>query len=410
MYKPCCRFFAFFLALLLLCAFTAAAGADQTENTEEPGMKFVIASDLHYIAPALTDHGAYFEQLVHNSDGKLMDYSEELVDAFLQEIITEKPDALLLSGDLTFNGAEESHRALAEKLARVEAAGIPVLVIPGNHDTNNYNAARFTGDTFQRVHSATAEEFRAIYEPFGIGQAISRAPDTFSYLAPLGSNCWALMLDTNTVNENVVTEKTMNWVRTALQEAQARGVKVIAVSHQNLLAHHALFAYGYQIENAARLQALYEEYGVLVNLSGHMHIQSRKTSGITEILTSALAITPSHYGVVYVNGEEWDYELRSTDVSAWAQAKGLTDENLLDFARYSKDFFDDCDRRMISRQMMGRGLTEPELRLLVDSFAEINRRFFTGEEIHAEEFEEGLDLWKQQETDFTQIYLLSLVQ
>jgi 3',5'-cyclic AMP phosphodiesterase CpdA len=74
-------------------------------------------------------------------------------------MLREKPDVLILPGDLTFNGARESHAALIEKLQRISDAGVRVLVLPGNHDLNNPMAARFHGDSFDRVESVTAEEF-----------------------------------------------------------------------------------------------------------------------------------------------------------------------------------------------------------------------------------------------------------
>ena len=42
-------------------------------------------------------------------------------------------------------------------------AGIPVLVIPGNHDINNTNASFYFGDEKSPAPSVTAEEFFEIY-------------------------------------------------------------------------------------------------------------------------------------------------------------------------------------------------------------------------------------------------------
>ena len=42
--------------------------------------------------------------------------------------------ALILSGDLSFNGEKTSHEELAGKLFKLQEQGIPVLVLPGNHD------------------------------------------------------------------------------------------------------------------------------------------------------------------------------------------------------------------------------------------------------------------------------------
>ena len=140
------RFFAAALLYLLfgLCVlhFPGSAQADFT---------LIVASDLHYIAPSLTDGGACYQRVLQAGDSKFMPQIEAITDAFLDEVLEASPDALVLTGDLTFNGALQSHEALIEKLRRLETAGIPVLVLTGNHDLYNTNAAAFHGDDFTPV-------------------------------------------------------------------------------------------------------------------------------------------------------------------------------------------------------------------------------------------------------------------
>lgn len=403
-------------AVILLAAYfalnrpTINISSLPAETAAASPVNIIIASDLHYLAPELTDHGSFFETHINSSDGKLMEYIDELTEAFVFEVIQQHPDALVLSGDLSYNGAEESHRALAGKLRRIEEAGIPVLVIPGNHDVNTGNAARFEGESFVRLKSADAKLFQEIYADFGIDEAISTAPDTLSYIYPLRADLWLLMLDTSSKLDNRVTDRTMRWVKNALQCAEDNGARVIAVSHQNLYAHHALFNQGYRIENADTLTALYEKYSVLCNLSGHMHIQSEKSEGIPEILTSALSIVPCHYGVVTYAGDELDYSLHSVDVSSWAQTQGIDDENLLNFASYAEEFFEASGRNLIIREFENIDLSDADLAILADTFAEINRKFFTGEEVLKADYEDGLALWDAQEVSLHQIYLNSITK
>ena len=84
----------------------------------------VIATDIHYLAKELTDFGPAFEEMVQSGDGKAITYVWEITDAFLEEVIARKPQALILSGDLTLEGEQLSHEALAKKLKRVEDSGI----------------------------------------------------------------------------------------------------------------------------------------------------------------------------------------------------------------------------------------------------------------------------------------------
>ena len=95
----------------------------------------MLATDIHYFSDSLTDGGPRFQEMVEYGDGKIVTYIDQITDAFLDEVVKQHPDALVLSGDLTLNGEKASHKDLAEKLHRVENHGIPVLVIPGNHDT-----------------------------------------------------------------------------------------------------------------------------------------------------------------------------------------------------------------------------------------------------------------------------------
>ncbi len=69
---------------------------------------------------------------MEHGDGKVTNYIWEITDAFVEEVLNERPDAVILSGDLSYNGEKASHIELAEKLSKIEDAGIPVLVIPGN--------------------------------------------------------------------------------------------------------------------------------------------------------------------------------------------------------------------------------------------------------------------------------------
>ena len=114
--------------MLLLCLGLCACGEKTKE--EESGYSVITASDLHYLAPELTDHGEYFQRVMENGDGKVTEYCVEIMDAFLEEVIQCKPEALILTGDLSFNGARASHESLAAKLQLVEDAGDPGIRPP----------------------------------------------------------------------------------------------------------------------------------------------------------------------------------------------------------------------------------------------------------------------------------------
>ena len=317
-----------FLALsaaVIVGAFALAGREDAgVAGDTAGGVTVAVATDLHYLAPELTDKGEYFTELVNDADGKVMLYIDELVRAFADQIAAEQPDALVLSGDLTFNGETLSHEALAAVLAGVEDAGVPVYVMPGNHDMNSSMAASFSGDGYEPADSPDEGEFAEIYADFGFSEAMSRDGKSLSYVAQLADGLRLIMLDVNTRSDpGYVLQGTFDWLEQQLEKARSEGQRVIAVSHQNIYPHNSFFTSGYIIGNGGTLHSLYEEYGVLCNLSGHIHLQHTYTDGVLpEIVTSSLAVNPNQYGVLSINGDSCEYRTESVRVSDWARGEG----------------------------------------------------------------------------------------
>lgn len=350
-----------------------------------------LATDLHYLSPELTDQGPYFRRLIQNGDGKVMDRAEEITDAFISQVIEKRPDALILSGDLTFNGAKVSHTALAEKLQRVREAEIPVFVLPGNHDLGNPMAASFSGDGYALVDSISPQEFEEIYRPFGYEGALSRDSFSLSYLAEAAPGLRLLMLDVNTpAAPGILTESTLRWAEKQLEEAQRAGAQVVAVSHQNLLQHNPLFSDGYVMEGSGKLLALYEEYDVLCNLSGHMHIQhtAQSAAGLPEMAASSLLVAPNQYGVLMLENGKAAY-----------QAVPLP----LEFAEYAREFLWDTSYRQAAA-MLG---DQPETERLARYFAEVNSAYIAGR-TDAIQWDEALAQEWQRQGQFLSVYLESI--
>ena len=320
------------MMLLTLCAGLAFCAEGHAEASVS-GFRAVIASDLHYIAPELTDGGPGYQQILKNGDSKFMPYVEEITDAFLDEVLADPPDVVLLTGDLTFNGAEISHRRLAGKLQRLEDAGIPVLVLPGNHDVYNENAALYRGGSFERVPFADSESFAGIYRDFGPGEALSADSDSLSYVWQLNEQVWIMMLDENTAHDFCgLSDRSFQWIEAQLQKAREEGRFVLVAGHQNVF-QHSIFRGGYVIQGAQRLQELLRRYGVPLCLSGHLHTQHvQSEDGLTEIATSALCSYPCQYAVLTAEDGRLRYGTRRLDLAAWAERNGRPDAVFQDFA------------------------------------------------------------------------------
>lgn len=343
---------------------TAITEESLPPETEAPYMPPVIAvaSDLHYMSPTMTDFGEVLEQYTENSDGKVVPYIDQITDAFLAEIVEQKPSALILSGDISQDGEKVNHGELARKLRRVQSQGVPVLVIPGNHDINNTWAATYYGNQMVPTERVDANGFYDIYHEFGYDQAEDRDKDSLSYLYKLDERYWIMMLDSCIYEPKSevggrIKSGTMTWMEEWLLKAEEEQVTVIPVAHHNLLKESVLYPEDCTLKNSREVIDLLERFELPVYISGHLHLQRVKKNinspsstaayGIHEIVSGSISIPPCQYGILnWSEDGSLSYHTKTVDVASWAKEKGSEDENLLNFAEYSSGFLVD----IISRQ------------------------------------------------------------
>ena len=385
------------LSILLLLPSLASCGR---RKLEEP-IEFIIANDIHYISPTLLGDGEFFRNPTGRADGKVVHYITDITDAFIAEVIEKKPQALILAGDLTLNGALVSHTELANKLAAVKNAGIDVLVIPGNHDFDK-TAVDYSGDSLKEAEGSTASDFYEIYDPL-LPETVSREEGTFSYIYEASEDLWVLMLDTNTYAECYVMENTFEWAEEQLGIARESGIDVIAVSHQNIYKHSDLLSFGYQLYNGTNLQSLYEKYSVICNFSGHIHVQSIIDEDLPEIATSSLAVTGLHYGKITYNGKMLNYSAETLGVAKEA-------EGYADFSEYATYFFEKIAIGQAHDALGDSGLPESEIELMAKTYAEINSAYFEGKKIDPKSYAEGIDLWRTKSDSFISRYIDSMLE
>lgn len=342
-------------------------------KTEKEPVTIWHVSDLHYLAPELIEDRDYFISVMRRSDGKVTHYAPEICASFVSAALDARPDAVIISGDLTLNGALTSHTALAEILSPLREAGIKVLLMPGNHDIGSAGY-RFTAGDPVPVPGVTTEEFEEIYADFGYSDAISRDGASLSYMAELDGGVRVLVVDTNSGSYGTVTQETLDWAAKQLRAAKRAGCTVIAVSHQNLFRHSPLFAFGYELNNSDELAALYKKYGVQLNLSGHLHIQHIvETDTTAEIAVSALSVTPNQYGVLTLD-ENHAMRYSTAALTVSAEENGVP----LDFARYSAELFDACTEAKTAPMLEEMGLSEEEYASMLDTAKQMNREYFWG--------------------------------
>ena len=374
---------------LILLLFLAIA-ITTLDSCAKPELTIVHVSDMHYFSPSLIEDEDFMWKITMESDGKDTVQSALIAQAFVDDMLKLKPDAVVITGDLTLNGEEASHEELRELLGKLKDMGIEVYVMTGNHDVN-MTAYRYTSDGVEEVPSFGSQQFEDHWWDFGYGDALSQDRWSNSYIAELNEKTWLLSVDSNTGSKGTIRKSTLDWIEENLEKAQKEGIMVVSATHQNLFVHNENFVWGYQLNNAAALIELYEKYGVEVNLSGHLHVQTVvESNGITDIAVSALVDTPLQYGVLTISGDKLSYRTRE-----------ISDEAL---KAKAKEVFDECTKNKIRDELSG--VSDPfSVQKMMDVAVQLNREYFLGKFSKVDEA--ALALWKQNDSFFAK-YLVSI--
>ncbi len=348
-------------------------------------LQLMVVSDIHYISPKLNDGGEFFRHTVENSDGKLTERSEELLQALETQVLKEKPDALVISGDLTFNGAHQSLQDMTETLERITDRGITVLVIPGNHDVSYPMAVNFSGKGAERVKNVTQAEFAAACRKFGYGAAEKKDKASFSYYYPLAEDLALLFLDANTeAAPGALLPETLVFAERALKDARRKGVTVVTVTHQNVLPQNRLYGDAFAVRNRKETAELLKKYGAAECLSGHAHLtHCTAEEGLRDHCVGCMSLAPFRLTRVSVCGQSFEVRNEALEVPP-----ELTEEG-------------EARARQTIRQQTGAELDrlspDPELReKLLDFAVRFNRAYFSGElDPDAVRRDPGWQLWKE---------------
>ncbi|MBF2509561.1 metallophosphoesterase [Listeria welshimeri] len=426
------RFFKFVILLLISSSlFGCSSASDKTEKITAPiekdqDLSIIETTDVHYFAPSLTDNGAAFKQYVAAGDGKQLAYSDEITDAFLEDVEAKKTDVLIISGDLTNNGEKTSHEELAKKLAQVEKAGTQVFVVPGNHDINNPWARKFEKDKQLPTDTITPTDFSKIYGDFGYKDAISSDDFSLSYLAAPSSKVWLLMLDTAIYKTNMqqgtptteggLTTGTLDWVKECSALAEKNGAKLIPVMHHNLTNHSDVIQRGFTINYNQQVIDTLTAGNMEFSLSGHIHTQNIRTAKstdgkeITDIVTNALSVYPHKYGnITYsAKNKNFTYQSQKLDIESWAKEHGKTDKNLLNFDQFDYDTFYNSGYDKAIMDLMTsdayKTYSQSDKEKMADTMGLNNMYFFAGT---APPKSAGMALWDSAPNSFLKDYVLS---
>ncbi len=386
-----------------------------------------MVSDTHILAPSLHEDNETFRRFCESGDGKLVQYSDVIFNAFIEDVKAAGAQYIMISGDLTTNGEKASHQWIADQLtALYHETGIKALVVPGNHDINNPYALSFLEGKRQYVDTVSPEDFRTIYENCGYDMAVSKDSHSLSYLAKLSDKVYALMLDSciYDTNEDLgypvtggkLSQSTLNWIE-SLQFVIPEGAKIFSVSHHNLLTHAEMLSNGYTLYNDEAARESLNQLGISLNFSGHIHTQDVKVSQVddfADVVTGCLTQHPQDYAEIVTSEEGLQYKVHPVTVKNYAQKQGLSDDFLLDFDQAASQLFYDQSYKMVSLEdLMALGFTKEEAEEMADVVARLNGAYFAGQEVSIKEDilnSKGYALWQEADVPFMKPYIEEMMK
>lgn len=193
-------------------------------------------------------------RIAHLSDIHFGAHDPRIVDAATAWLEERRPDLVIISGDLTQRARVEQFRAASAWLNRLRAAGLKLLVIPGNHDIPLYDVVRRFAAPLKRYKRYISHDLCPWYED--------------DEVAILGLNTARSL----TIKDGRINHDQMDMLRDYFAPVASDKTRI-------LVTHHPLFAMpigrGGELSEAVgqhddAVQAACEA-GVHLALAGHFH-------------------------------------------------------------------------------------------------------------------------------------------
>lgn len=312
---------------------------------ESTNLKVSLLSDIHYFSPSMIkDCNDYNAD--KSRDRKLLDESSAILDRALEKVKEEKPDVLLISGDITKDGELQGHKEVASRLKKLKdelkslGTDIKIYLINGNHDINNSNAKDFSTGKAVNTAKTTAEDFRRIYKEFTTEEAIETfKPKTgqagsLSYVVSPKKGYTIIAVDSCKYSSDItskgenehetsgaISEELKNWIIDNAKKAKEKGDTVILLQHHGIVPHfdtQAEILKPYLIDKFDIYNKEFADAGIGYAFTGHMHandiskLVTDKNNTLYDIETGSAVTYPCPTRVVEFSKENNNDKVKET--------------------------------------------------------------------------------------------------
>jgi 3',5'-cyclic AMP phosphodiesterase CpdA len=376
-----------FLAFIAGCTTIGPTPGPQAPPVQVPPVRFAVIADPHLFDTSTSVPGPAFDRALR-CGAKLHAESRDILARVLADVAAEHPDFLLVCGDLTHDGERSAHELAASMLRGLESSGVPVLVVPGNHDVANPSAARFAGEAVEPVPSVSPEEFVAIHADFGWAGSLARDPSSLSYVAEPVPGLRVLALDAcwyrggpgSPRTDGSLSRATRAWAARVLARARDHGAAVIVLLHHAVVPHFEhmeSWLDAYLLEGHRAVARLLAGCGARLVFTGHGHAQdvvrgSTANGPIWDVETGSLISWPNPWRMVEIRS---DGTVRITSRRVTSLAPGDTGFEVMARARLDQELRDEALAILRRRGVRGEAALAIARRA-----AEAGAAFFAGDE------------------------------
>lgn len=358
--------------------------------TDEVNTNIWVISDTHLIADHMHDSGQAFARMQKTSQGKDLYFQETALKAFVRYANQEKPTAIVVTGDVTFNGERESIKEFAKIFSHLKTSKL--LVVPGNHDIFDGWAREFHGKKQYYAGEISPMTWKFTFNDL-YQHAASCDPNSLAYAVQLNQYYYLLMLDSNYYGKEETTSAPhtrggiskleLKWIEEQLRYASSQNLRPLIFMHHNLYAHNPAVNRGYVLDNANELRRLCARYNVKLAFSGHIHAQNimgpQDMTPTTEITTSCFSSCDQGYGEVRLHSRHITYNRKTFNMTPYLTKEEAKDYTLTHF----HDYLEKLQLGAIAADLMQTDLKVHHNRLelireMGNMFARMNFNYYTG--------------------------------
>lgn len=343
------------LCLCLVCCLLPAIAATTGRSASPAPIKLCILSDLHYLS-------ASDQATAAGNDLRLYGESTQAAEEAIEAVIRERPDALILTGDLTSNGERASAEELAQKLKKVEQAGIRVFVINGDSDVCDSGLSPSEFREIFRDYGYDGADGAAYYQPAN-PDALHPIQGGLSYAVTPLPGVRLLMIDNNVYTDDcssasggMISDGLMNWILRQVKQARQNGETLIAGMHRPVLAHKSgtiSEALNGVIDHGTKIAQRFADAGLSYLFTGHMHetdvakYTSPKGNWLLDMETGSLVTYGAPIRTATIEGTQLSLHSESVKEITWQGKRIDYQEHLRQslfsdtaFASYAMRFLD----------------------------------------------------------------------